>query len=371
MNARIELKNLNRDPVEGRLEIDVDPGSVDLAGFLLEGRNEFRADLRFADDVLTLAGTARSGAVSAVNRRATQVDATFELHHRTLTFQPLEFVLHRGQVRKTGRIEFVPDDDPRFDIALQLTDMDVIEATDTDIFDTTKTNRPRLSGEAQLRGVWTRVENFYSKIGAETFGGNGRLEIRGGIILSQDLLSAMANLIPGEVLRSALRTEAAPRNQPIELEFLRGSFVIEDAVIRTDDTELRSDAYHATAAGSGTLDGRLKLDAEVSLTSNGLKRTLALARVVSEDSPNPPPDYPPITVHVSGSLDNLEYHPEIDDVRVAVTVVPLAVGTAIDAGQRIYHRTGRVIESGQDWIRSGSGEDAESETETNADPPSQ
>jgi hypothetical protein len=363
MNARIELSNLNRDPVEGRLEIDMVPGIVDLAGVLIEGQARFRSNLRVANRKLALTeGTLKSDGVSMMERHASEATASFSLRHRTLEFHPLEFVLHEGQVSKTGSIVFEKGEPPAFDIELRVEGLDFVALTGASGFNPDPADRPRLTMDARLRGSWTKVENFYSTLGAEPLGGDGQVELRGGAILSQGLVPALAAMIPSSTPTGSRQQRQAPRAQHIKFDYARATFVMEDAVIHTDDLLLQTESYRVTGGGTGTLDGRVDLDTKVALTTRGLDQMLSLANSKAEAPVKERRHYPPIKVEITGPLNDLDFDPDLKDVALVINLVPWAVGASFRVVGGTMRGTGEVLGAGMDVLRQASGKEEESES---------
>ena len=362
MNARIELTNLNRDPVEGRLEIDMVPGTVNLAGVLIEGRTRFRSNLRIAKRKLALTeGTLKTDGASMMQTHISEAVASFSLRERTLEFRPLEFVFHEGQVSKTGSIVFVKGGPPAFDIELQIEGLDFVALTEAAGFNPDPADRPRLAMDAHLRGSWTKVENFYSKVGAEPLDGEGWVELRGGEILSQGLLSSLAAMIPSSILKGKRRQTEASRGQHIKFDYARGNFVIEDGVIHTDDLQFQTESYRVTGSGTGTLDGRVDLDTEVALTTKGLDQILSLASLNAEAPGKERRHYPPIKVEITGPLNDLDFDPDLTDVALVVNFVPFAIGTSLRVVGGTVQETGRLLGDGIGMLRPRSGKEEEEE----------
>ena len=183
----------------------------------------------------------------------------------------MELRAYDGTVHQAGRI--VLGEVPSFDLRLEAAGVDAgrllglaVEGADPTL----------LEGEAAVRGRWTGQQSNW----LDPVQGEGRILLHGGVLPSQDLLTAVSRsllrLVPGS---SNLLRE---RPRLAQLEELTSAFWFETGRVHTDDLRVRTDDFRVSGRGSIGHEGDLDFRLDVALTTRGVHKAFTLSRTHEE-----------------------------------------------------------------------------------------
>jgi hypothetical protein len=268
--------------------------------------------------------------LSLAGRRAEDLRAVFGFADDALEIESLDLRPYDGTVRLAGRVAL--GDAPSFDLRVQAAEMDAGRLFNLAV---ERAEPTLLEGEAAFQGRWTGESNWLAPVQ-----GGGCVALGGGVLPSQDLLTAVSRallrLVPGS---SHLLREGTPRLA--RLETLTSTFRVEEGRVRTDDLRIRTDDYRVSGRGSIGHELDLAFNLEVALTTRGLHKAFALARTREELREGT--RLPAIPVRVRGQVGSLSYRADASAVPVATlrgvlglpgragAVVTGAAGTVRDA----------------------------------------
>jgi hypothetical protein len=208
-----------------------------------------------------------SEALSFADRYAEDLRASFVLANDTLEIESLDLRAYDGAVHQAGRL--VLGEVPSFDFRLEAAGVDVgrlagmaVEGADPTL----------LEGEVAVRGSWTDQPNRLAPVR-----GDGRFLLHGGVLPSQDLLTAVARSLLRLVPGSSRLLRENPRLA--RLEQATSTFWFEAGRVHTDDLRVRTDDFLATGRGSVGHELDLDFRLDVALTTRGVHEAFALPEV--------------------------------------------------------------------------------------------
>ncbi len=285
--------------------LTLEDGNLEWAGIGLAGRISLEGRIRTHGDAAAFEG-GRLGAetLSVAGRRAEDLRAVFGFADDALEIESLDLRAYDGTVHHAGRI--VLGEMPSFDLRVQAAEVDVGRLLDTAV---EGAEAMLLEGEAAFQGRWTGEPNWLAPVQ-----GGGRVALAGGVLPSQDLLSAVSKslmrLVPGS---SRLLREGTLRLA--RLETLTSTFRVEAGRVRTDDLRVRADDFRVSGRGSVGHELDLDFDLEVALTTRGVYKGFELARTHKKLREGT--ILPAVPVRVRGQVGSLSYRADASAVPVA------------------------------------------------------
>jgi uncharacterized protein involved in outer membrane biogenesis len=327
MNARVSLRKDAAGDIEGTLDLEFEPGAVQVSEVEFGGHSRARAHMNVKDGALTFSDGRLEADSAALGREvANDVRGRFAYAERRLAFPSLAYEVFGGSVQHTGSITF--DGPPLYDLTIEAAGLNLSRFTGLGGADADDPEAPKLSVRADLRGRWTGQDSWLTPSGFQPVAGSGRIEIRGGTLPAADLVHSIAQALPGTLTVIA---GAAPERTP--LRSLTASAVVADGWIRTEDLDLSTDHYAVTGRGSLASDLAIDLTTAVRFINGGAGF-----------------EYPAIPVRVTGSLGNPRFLPDVTGVPVAtLRVLPwfaeaVPLGAARRAGALLERGAGRVVD---------------------------
>ena len=338
MNARVSLRRVAAGNIEGRLDLEFEPGAVQFFEIEFGGHSRFRAGMNVKDGALAFSdGRLEADSASLGRELAHDVRGRFAYAEHRLTFPLLTYEAFGGSLQHTGSITF--EGPPLYDVTIEAEGLDLSRFTGLGDADADDPDAPQLSGRAELLGRWTGQESWLAPSGLQPVAGSGRIEIRGGTLPAADLVRSIAMALPGTLTPIAGRAPERTR-----LRRLTASAVLADGWIRTEDLDLATDHYAVT--GTGRLGSDLAVD---------------LATAVRFINGGVGFEYPAIPVRVTGSFGDPHFLPDVTGVPEAMLralpwfaeEVPL--GTARKAGGLLERWAERVVDAvrGEDVAAPG------------------
>jgi hypothetical protein len=359
LDAEVDLSGQLAGDFEGDLSIHFRPGTVDFAGIRFDGETRFDAHMSVKDGSLTFTdGRVQANEASLGKFPAGDVDAVFEYSDRTLMFESLGFGAFAGTWQQTGSVTF--DGPPAFDFETHVEGVHVEEAAQHVSGETIVEFVPTLlAADGTFRGRWTGEADWLAPIE-----GSGTLELRNGEMhhgtLMGSVAAAMLVVVP-ETLRSAGRTK---RPKTTRLDHCTLSFSVSDGLIRTSDLDLVTDDYQLNGAGTLASDLALDLRTHVIFSGQGMDKLILMVGVSRGKGTER--TVPPIPVHVTGTLMNPQFTPELPGVRAATMGVIVwggktATGVAAGAVDKARGAAGSVLRRGTDLMNATEAEDRPNE----------
>jgi hypothetical protein len=359
LDAEVDLSGRLAGDLEGDLSIHFQPGTVDFAGVRFDGESRFDAHMSVKDGSLAFSdGRLRAHEASLGKFPAGDVDAVFAYSDRTLTFESLGFGAFAGTWQQTGSVTF--DGPPAFEFETHVDGVHVEKAAQHFSGETVVEFVPTLlAADGTFRGRWTGDADWLAPIE-----GSGTLELRNGEMHHGTLMGSVAEamlVVVPQTLRSGGRTK---RPKTTRLDHCTLSFTVADGLIRTSDLALVTDDYQLNGAGTLASDLALDLRTHVIFSGQGMDKLILMVGVSSGTGTER--TVPPIPVHVTGTLMNPQFAPELPGVRAATMGVLVwggktATGVAAGAVDKARGAAGSVLRRGTD--RMGAAEAADGPNE--------
>jgi hypothetical protein len=287
-----------------QVALTLEGGSFEMAGIALEGRTTLEGQIRRRGDAVAVeAGRLASERLSFAGRRGEDLRARFAFADDALEVESLDLRAYDGTVHHAGRL--VLGAVPSFDLRVEAAGVDAgrllgvaVEGADPTL----------LEGEAAFRGQWTGDPNWLAPVR-----GGGRVVLRGGVLPSRDLFTAVTRALLRLVPGSSRLLRKEPRLT--RLEQLTSTFLIEAGRAHTDDLRVRTDNFRVSGRGSVGHDLDLDFGLEVALTTRGVHRAFALDR--AGEQLRKATTLPAVPVQVTGPVGSLSYQADASRVPVA------------------------------------------------------